>query len=452
MHRSSRAIAATLGVSLALTACGGHSSLFPTVPSGTGDVNAQSAAPIASALSDSPLLSVPKTFGKLAFTDAGRRPSKAPAGVTLTLRYNHQAELDRFVASLANAKGRHRALSPQQFIDRYAPTVSQEEAVVRALRAAGFTIVHLYPNRTIVDAQASTAAVERFFSTEIHNVHQGKYGERYTNVRPGTVPKSIAPFVRDASLDNLVIARTMVDQEGGMTHPFPSGVPGIKPGGGASSQELSLKIHPLAGCTGQLLLNPGFESGNVDWSTTAGVITDNRSLAYQGNWLAWLDGYNTPETDTLSQTVSIPAGCTATLTYHLWIYTTEPSNAGPVDTLKLTVNGTLEQSFSNQTSTGGGYVLETVTLSSFAGGNANLLWTSRQTGSHATDFFVDSTALTLSGGTGTPSPSPSPTPHPSSSPSPTPHRIFLAITNADATSHSDGVTNARQRMQRRRAG
>ncbi|MFD5066058.1 hypothetical protein, partial [Streptomyces sp. NPDC058394] len=35
--------------------------------------------------------------------------------------------------------------------------------------------------------------------------------------------------------------------------------------------------------------------------------------AHAGSWKAWLDGYGSAHTDTLAQTVSIPAGCKATL-------------------------------------------------------------------------------------------------------------------------------------------
>ncbi|MBV8490842.1 MAG: hypothetical protein JO199_09975, partial [Candidatus Eremiobacteraeota bacterium] len=300
--------------------------------------------------------------------------------------------------------------------EKFAPTRAQEGAVIRSLERAGFTIVQRFSNRTIVDATAPSGVVEKFFSTEIHNVHQGKYGMRYTNVRGATVPAEIERFVRDASLNNLIVARTRMDESGGVRHPFPQAVPGLKSGNGQPGQEMPLFLRPMAtGCSGQLLLNPGFESGNVNWSTTSGVISNN-SYAYQGNWEAWLDGYNYAETDTLQQTVNIPAGCTATLTYYLWIYTTDGSTAK--DTITLTVNGVNEGSFSNANASSG-YVAKTVNLSSFAGGNATILWTSRQTGSRATDFFVDSTALTLSGGTPTPTPSPTPTHSPTPTPAPT---------------------------------
>ena len=44
------------------------------------------------------------------------------------------------------------------------------------------TITHRYPNGTVVDASAPVLTVESFFSTEMHSVQQGTYGQRYANV------------------------------------------------------------------------------------------------------------------------------------------------------------------------------------------------------------------------------------------------------------------------------
>jgi hypothetical protein len=365
-------------------------------------------------------------YGALAFSDVGRRSPRDPVAVSLTLRYNNQEELDRFVSDVSNphSGSYRRFLSPQEFAAHYAPTPQQEESVVKALQSEGFTITQRFSNRTIVDAVAPSSTVERFFSTEMHTVQQGKYGERYTNIRGASVPASIASLVRTASLSNLVAVRTVVDQTGGpvkgkQIQPAAK-VAGHSAAGKEALATQRIHIKPDAGCSGQLLLNPGFESGNVDWATTADVITEDSGDAYSGNWFSYLDGYTSPETDTLKQSVSIPSTCTATLTYELYVGTNERSSAGAIDTLTLTVNGTTEQTFSNKTTTGGEYVPETVNLSAFAGTTATILWTSKQTGSRETDFFIDATALTLSGGTATPTPTPAPTATPTAKPTATP--------------------------------
>jgi subtilase family serine protease len=161
-----------------------------------------------------PTIAVPRTSGTLAVSDIGRRPPTSPVGVTLVLRYNNQAQLDQFVATQSAPGGAHLFLTAAQFDSRYAPTAQQEQGVVYALQAAGFTVTHRYANRTVVDATAPSSTVERFFSTQMHNVQQGKYGQRYTNMTPGTVPSSIAAYVRTASLSNVVVAEPKIDQDG----------------------------------------------------------------------------------------------------------------------------------------------------------------------------------------------------------------------------------------------
>uniref|UniRef100_UPI0006892A53 M4 family metallopeptidase n=1 Tax=Streptomyces sp. NRRL S-350 TaxID=1463902 RepID=UPI0006892A53 len=59
------------------------------------------------------------------------------------------------------------------------------------------------------------------------------------------------------------------------------------------------------GCTpAQLLGNPGFETGSASpWTASSGVV-DNSSgqAAHGGSWKAWMNGYGSAHTDSLSQT------------------------------------------------------------------------------------------------------------------------------------------------------
>lgn len=212
MRTSTRAGASVLMLALALSACGGHSSLPSTVPgAGGAGTDSTSRTPAVA-----PLISTPKTGGLLAYTDLGRRSASAPVSVAIVLKYNHQAQLDQFIASQTAPGAPHQFMTREQFNNYYAPTAQQEGAVVDALRAAGFRITHRYSNRTIVDASASTATVEKFFATEMHTVSQGKYGQRFANLSAATVPASISQYVRAASLSNVVIARPLA-------HPAPMG-------------------------------------------------------------------------------------------------------------------------------------------------------------------------------------------------------------------------------------
>jgi hypothetical protein len=147
-------------------------------------------------------------------------------------------------------------------------------------------------------------------------------------------------------------------------------------------------------CTGQKLTNPGFESGATGWTQTSGVINTDGAHSHAGSGYAWLDGYGTTHTDTLAQTVTIPAGCSASLSYYLYISSSEGTTTA-YDKLAVKVGSTTVQSYSN-VNKGTGYVLRTVGLSAYAGQTVTITWSGTEDSSVATSFFVDDTALNLS--------------------------------------------------------
>jgi Zn-dependent metalloprotease len=150
------------------------------------------------------------------------------------------------------------------------------------------------------------------------------------------------------------------------------------------------------GCSGQRITNPGFESGATGWSATAGVIGQNGSSepTHSGTWNAWLDGYGTTHTDTLSQSVSIPAGCRATLSFWLHIDSSETTTSTQFDRLTVQVGTTTVATFSNLNKASG-YAQRTFDVSSFAGQTVTLKFTGTEDSSLQTSFVVDDTALTL---------------------------------------------------------
>ena len=177
--------------------------------------------------------------------------------------------------------------------------------------------------------------------------------------------------------------------------------------GGTASFSWTIEAKPT--CTAsQRIANPGFESGNVTWSATTNVILSNSQaggaeVAQAGKYFAWLDGYGVPHTDTLSQRVVEPAGCTLdTLSYYQHIDTSETSTHA-VDTLKLqvlSVAGTVLQTLSTYSNlnAGPGYSRVSVNLSAYAGKTVVLKWTGTETdaGGGTTDFCLDSTGLEAS--------------------------------------------------------
>jgi Zn-dependent metalloprotease len=167
----------------------------------------------------------------------------------------------------------------------------------------------------------------------------------------------------------------------------------------SGSTTFTWTIRPVGGgCSGQLLGNPGFESGNTVWAATPQVIGQNGGQGqptHGGTWNAWLDGYGVTHTDQLSQSVSIPAGCTATLTFWLHIDTAETTTTTQFDRLTVAAGSTTLGTFSNL-NRAAGYQLRTFNVSALAGQTVTITFTGTEDPSLQTSFVIDDTAVTLS--------------------------------------------------------
>jgi exo-1,4-beta-D-glucosaminidase len=174
----------------------------------------------------------------------------------------------------------------------------------------------------------------------------------------------------------------------------------------------SLTVTSSGGTTctpAQLLANPGFESGATSWTQTSTLgftpITKATSAepAHSGAWVAWFNGNGSKDTDTAAQTVTIPTGCKAGLTYWLHIDSTENTTTGKPDTFKVQVlnsSGTVPAtvgSFSNLNAASG-YTQQTADLSAYAGQTVTLKFTGAETDTDGgtSTFVVDDTALQTS--------------------------------------------------------
>ncbi|WP_405926882.1 hydrolase [Streptomyces sp. NBC_00035] len=156
-------------------------------------------------------------------------------------------------------------------------------------------------------------------------------------------------------------------------------------------------------CTAaQLLANPGFESGSSSWTATSGVITtDTGQAARTGSYKAWLNGYGAAHTDTLSQSVTIPSGCAATLSFYLHVDTAETTTSTAYDTLKAQVlnsSGTVLATLATYSNLNAatGYTQRTFNLASYAGQTVTVKFTGVEGSTLQTSFVIDDTALNVS--------------------------------------------------------
>ncbi|MBS1767701.1 MAG: M4 family metallopeptidase [Acidobacteria bacterium] len=165
-----------------------------------------------------------------------------------------------------------------------------------------------------------------------------------------------------------------------------------------SSSAVSFTVSNSTGGT-DLITNGGFESGSTGWTQTSGVIGQYGSSepTHGGTYEAWLDGYGSSHTDTLSQSFTIPSNATsATLTFYLHVDTAETTTTTAYD--KLTVKAkhgsttTTLATFSNLNAASG-YTLHSYNLLAYKGQTVTLTFSGKEDSSLQTSFVLDDVSV-----------------------------------------------------------
>jgi hypothetical protein len=157
---------------------------------------------------------------------------------------------------------------------------------------------------------------------------------------------------------------------------------------------------PVPGGCAQQLANAGFESGTAPWvqSSTNGYQLIDTTRPHTGSFSAFLAGYNSG-TDTIYQTVTIPANATSSNLSFWWYMTSQESTTTAYDYLYAEVRstsgallGTL-QTQSNR-STRNAWVQSTnLNLLPWKGQTVRIQWRATTDSSLITSFFVDDVSL-----------------------------------------------------------
>jgi Zn-dependent metalloprotease len=171
-------------------------------------------------------------------------------------------------------------------------------------------------------------------------------------------------------------------------------------GSGATTFTFTISGGGGGGCSspGQKLGNPGFESGTSPWTGSTGSIGDWSAYgepAHSGTRSAYLDGYGSTHTEAINQSVTIPAGCAATLTFWLHVDSAETTTSVQYDKLTVRAGSTTLATYSNLNEASG-YSQKSLNVSSFAGQTVTISFTGTEDSSLQTSFLIDDTALTLS--------------------------------------------------------
>ena len=168
---------------------------------------------------------------------------------------------------------------------------------------------------------------------------------------------------------------------------------------GTKTATVSLTVGAAGTCPspGQKILNPGFESGTTSWTATAGTIgAFTGQPAHSGSNNLWLDGFGTAKTESATQSITIPAGCTNyTLSFWLHIDTAETTTTTAYDKLTVSLGSTTLATYSNLNKATG-YVQKSFNVSSLKGQTLTLKFNGVEDSSLQTSFVIDDTALTVS--------------------------------------------------------
>lgn len=152
-----------------------------------------------------------------------------------------------------------------------------------------------------------------------------------------------------------------------------------------------------------VLTNGDFESSG-GWSATPSILCTNSSCpgqkAHAGSGFAWLDGYGSSHSDTMSQTIVIPTGKkSATLNFYLHIDTLETTKRYQYDTLTVAIksgaNTSILATYSNLNAASN-YVFKSLAIpSSYLGKTDILVFTGSEDSSLATSFVIDDVSIAI---------------------------------------------------------
>lgn len=240
----------------------------------------------------------------------------------------------------------------------------------------------------------SNTATNTISGTSMATPHVAGVAALFLEANPGSSPATVTSAIINGSTLNHVSNpgtgspnRLLYSLLTGAPPPTPTPTPNPSP-------------TPTPPPGAQLLLNPGFESGNVNWVTTAGVIDSSAGRpARTGSWKAWLDGYGTTHTDSCYQQITIPSNvASATLSFWVRIDSAETTTSIAYDKLQVQIrnsaNGVLATlaTYSNLDKNNT-YVLKTFDLTAYRGQTIRVYFLGTEDSSLQTSFVIDDTAV-----------------------------------------------------------
>jgi hypothetical protein len=113
--------------------------------------------------------------------------------LALNLQPPHLAEEDQFIKELVTkgSPGFHKFLTQEEWNERFAPSVEDEQAVVDWAQSVGLSVTKRYPNRLLVSVEGTAGTIEKAFGVTINNYQVG--GEvDFSNDRDPVIPGKLS--------------------------------------------------------------------------------------------------------------------------------------------------------------------------------------------------------------------------------------------------------------------
>jgi hypothetical protein len=110
--------------------------------------------------------------------------------------------------------------------------------------------------------------------------------------------------------------------------------------------------------------------------------------------VAWFGGAPLPENATLGQTFNVPAAGPALLRFQMWV----GAVAAPfTDTLTVSIDGTVVQTFTEPATAESGYTLRSIPVNFASTGSHTILFTFNGTTTGVANFNIDNVSLLVTG-------------------------------------------------------
>jgi kumamolisin len=138
--------------------------------------------------------------------DLGRAAPGGQQRIVVGLALRNSEALEAFLAAVQDpaSPSYGQFLSQEEFNALYAPTDADEAAVVSYLQQSGLRVTDRAPNRLVVGARGSVAALERAFGVQIHDI-SFRGARHHTPLEEPTFPAELARAVAGVTgLDDLV--------------------------------------------------------------------------------------------------------------------------------------------------------------------------------------------------------------------------------------------------------